>query len=229
MADTNPDPGPPQQAEESEEAKFCFLELPAFEKDHEIQFGRGNRDEVWEPRLLDFMDARWASSFQEIVAPNNERFPRLDDNETASSETLAIDPRLQEATPPRKVFDFLSGTPKRPEIPEPSLANRWISERRLPPLQQQQKCWLPAGRPGQGPRLFDYTPTPKGQEYNGVPHPQNGHEPSDRWQYQPGSTPRLQSNMVSIPETLKLVRGESSRGTTWMLSSVPQVELEQAS
>ncbi|KAH7192406.1 uncharacterized protein B0J16DRAFT_59281 [Fusarium flagelliforme] len=198
MADNNPDPEPQQgAAEQPEEAKFCCVKLPALRKDYETQAGLEGRKEVLEPRLLDTMDPRWSSSFQEIVAPNNERFPRPDDNETASSETLTIDPRLQEATPPRKVFDFLSEPPKRPEIPEPRLANRWISERRLPPLQLQQKCWLAEDRPGQGPRLFYYTPTPREQENNGVAYPQNGQEPPDRWQYQssPYLSPSNQSGL----------------------------------
>jgi len=190
MADNNPVPEPPQQGWPKED-KFGPLILPALRKDYKTQSGLGKRLEVWEPRLVGIMDARWRSSFQEVVAPNNERFPRLDNHETASSETLAIDPRLQEATPPQKVFDFLSEPPKRPEIPEPSLANRWISERRLPPLQPKQKCWLPEDRPGQEPRLFDYTPTPRGEEYNGVAYPQNGEEPPNRWQSLPGPYPSL--------------------------------------
>ncbi|CAG7556608.1 unnamed protein product [Fusarium equiseti] len=203
MADNNPDPEPPQQ-DWAKEDKFGPLILPKLRKDYKTQAGLGNLREVWEPRLLDTMDSRRTSSFQEVVALNNERFPRLDDNETASSETLAIDPRLQEATPPRKVFDFLSEPPKRPEIPEPSLANRWISERRLPPLRPQQKCWLPEDRPGQGPRLFYYTPTPNGQEHNGVAYPQNAQEPPNRWQYQPRpypSTPKQQGLYSGNSET----------------------------
>ncbi|RBR24164.1 uncharacterized protein FIESC28_03064 [Fusarium coffeatum] len=187
MADNNPDPDPesPQQnaAEQPEEAKYHCWKPPALRKDHETQFCKENLVEVLEPRLLGVMDARWSSSFQEVVGKNNERFPILDDNGTASSETLAIDPRLQEATPPQKVFDFLSEPPKRPEIPEPRLANRWISERRLPPLQPQQICWEAEDRTGRGPRLFYYTPAPKEQEHNGVAYPQNGQEPPNRSQY----------------------------------------------
>ena len=203
MANNNSDPGPepPQQdaSEQPEEANFHRWEPPALRKDHKAQFCKGNPVEVLEPRLLDVMDARWSSSFQEIVGKINERFSRLDYNGTASPETLAIDPRLQEATPPQKVLEFLSEPPKRPEIPEPRLANRWISERRLPPSQPQRICWEAEDRTGQGPRLFYYTPAPKEQEHNGVAYPQNGQEPTNRSQYQhnPYPSPPKQQDFYS--------------------------------